>query len=114
MKRADEVSAISYRQTLNQRARSVDQFNEELAGRVLLLPTAPILPPTFRELQDDDAYNRLNLLVLRNPTIANFMDGCSISLPFSYEDECIGIMLIAAGNSDIGLLDLAENSEPLL
>ncbi|MEP2473828.1 MAG: amidase family protein, partial [Paracoccaceae bacterium] len=111
MARADEVSAVAYRQTLNQRARLIRAFEADLAGRVLLMPTVPILPPKFDTMTSDAAYGRINLQALRNPTIANVMNGCSISMPFSHNAETIGIMLIAAGLSDHSLLDLAARCE---
>ncbi len=113
MARADEVSAVGYRQTLNQRAELITAFDAELDGRVLLMPTVPILPPRFEAVQDDADFGRINLQALRNPTIANVMDGCSLSLPFRHAQDTIGVMLIAAGQSDPALLDLAERCETL-
>ena len=79
MGRAEEISAVEYRQTLNRRARFIKAFQEELGGRMLLLPTTPILPPDIDSLADDATFNRLNLLALRNPSLANVADACSIA-----------------------------------
>lgn len=114
MARADEASAISYRQLLDARAALIPAFEAELDNRVLLMPTVPILPPKIAILEDDDAYTRLNLLALRNPTVANVLDGCSLSLPFSDDGNLIGVMLIAANQSDRSLLDFAAAIETAL
>ena len=35
------------------------------------------IAPTIAELaEDDEAFTRINLLMLRNPTLINVMDGC--------------------------------------
>lgn len=111
MARADEASAVSYRQLLDARAALIPVFETELNNRVLLMPTVPILPPKMAVFEDDDTYNRLNLLALRNPTVANVMNGCSLSLPFSADGTLIGVMLIAANQSDLSLLDFGASAE---
>lgn len=114
MARAEETSAVGYRQTLNQRAALIEAFEAELAGRVLLMPTVPILPPSFAAMEDDETYGRVNLQALRNPTIANVMDGCAISLPYAHGGDWIGVMMIAGHGRDTALLDLAEACEAVL
>ncbi|MFU1476301.1 amidase family protein [Roseovarius sp. C7] len=114
MARADEADAVAYRQTLNQRAALIEAFEAEMAGRVLLMPTVPILPPSFAAMEDDAEYGRVNLQALRNPTIGNVMDGCAISLPFAHAGDTIGVMMIAGHGRDMALLDLAETCESVL
>lgn len=114
MGRADEVSAAAYRKSLNLRQTLVYQYRQEMSSKILLLPTVPILPPTFLAMEDDEEYSRVNLQVLRNPSIANVMDCCSISLPYTHAGATIGVMLTAASNHDLGLLDLASSLETLL
>jgi aspartyl-tRNA(Asn)/glutamyl-tRNA(Gln) amidotransferase subunit A len=111
MGRADEVSAAAYRKSLNLRQKLIHQYRSEMGSKILLLPTVPILPPTFASLEDDDEYTRVNLQVLRNPSIANVMDCCSISLPYTHEEATIGMMLTAATNHDLSLLELAAECE---
>lgn len=108
MGRADDVSAAAYRKSLNLRQTLVYQYRMEMGSKILLMPTVPILPPTFSAMEDDDEYSRVNLQVLRNPSIANVMDCCSISLPFTHEDATIGVMLTAGANHDLSLLELAS------
>jgi aspartyl-tRNA(Asn)/glutamyl-tRNA(Gln) amidotransferase subunit A len=75
------------------------------------MPTVPILPPSFATMESDDEYNRINLQVLRNPSIANVLDCCSISLPFEHNKITTGVMLTASGGNDLELLALAAKVE---
>ena len=73
------------------------------------------LPPRLRELNDEEAYRDVNLLMLRNPTIANFMDGCSISIPCHTAGEApVGLILIGNHDADRHLLAIAFALEKLL
>lgn len=114
MARAKDVSAVEYRKTLNLRLNLIEAFKSELGARVLLLPTTPILPPKFADLEQDDAFGRANLLALRNPSLANVLDCCSISLPSGTPKEPIGIMLTATAHRDHALLDFAASLERIV
>ena len=113
MARADEVSAISYCQTLSIREQLIAQYKAEMGNKILLLPTVPILPPKLSIFSNDEVYSQINLQVLRNPSIANTIDGCSISLPFTHETNTIGVMLTATAYHDESLLELAQECELL-
>lgn len=108
LQRAEGVDAITYRKTLNAREALIDDYHKEVGNKVLLLPTTPILAPDIAAFEDDEEYYRLNLLTLRNPTLANVMNGCSISLPFKSGEESIGVMLTAPGGYDQSLLKVAK------
>lgn len=114
MGRADEVDAITYRQTLNLRQQLLEQYRTEMGSKVLLMPTVPILPPSFLSLRNDDEYSRVNLQVLRNTSIANIMDCCSISLPTTHAGATIGIMMTVCSGHDLSLLTLASDCEKVL
>ncbi|GGB34003.1 amidase [Roseibium aquae] len=114
MGRADEISAVTYRQSLNRRKAFVKVFAEELGDALLLLPTTPILPPALARLEDDAVFNSLNLLALRNPSLANIADGCSIALPFVDGGLVLSAMLIGPNGHDHQLLACAKHIEPLL
>ncbi|GGA15283.1 hypothetical protein [Neptunicoccus cionae] len=62
-------------------------------------------------MEDDRTYNRLNLLALRIPTVANVMNGCSLSLPFYDGGNQNGVMLTAANQSNLSLLDFTARIE---
>lgn len=114
LQRAEGIDAVSYRKTLNAREALIADYHREVGNRILLLPTTPILAPELSAFDDDDDYYRLNLLTLRNPTLANVLNGCSISLPFKPGAETIGVMLTAPGGSDLSLLDIAKTCHAAL
>lgn len=109
LQRAEGLDAVAYRKTLNARAAFIDAYHQEVGNRVLLLPTTPILAPDLTAFEKDEEYYRLNLLTLRNPSLGNVLNGCSISLPFKFEEETIGVMLTAPGGYDHSLLNIAKD-----
>ena len=113
MARADDVAAVDYARTLAERETLIAAFARELGGAALVLPTVAIGPPRFDALADGAAYDRLNLLSLRNTSLANVMDGCSVSLPIG-RGRPVGLMLNMAGGADERLLALADELAPVL
>ncbi len=110
-------NCADYIDLIRERAGFAAAMREEiLAFDVLVMPTVPIVAPTIAELeQDDEAFTRINLLMLRNPTLVNMMDGCAISLPMHQPDEApAGLMLAAAGGGDSRLLAIAAATEAAL
>ena len=113
--RADDVSAFDYCKSLNARKLLIEQYRHEESGCVILMPTTPIVAPKLADLlNDDEAYFNTNTLVLRNPSMANLLDGCSISLPFKHKSHSIGVMLTAPAYHDDALLALAQQLEAAL
>ncbi len=82
----------------------------------LLIPTTPIIAPTIRELEEsDDAYFAANGLILRNPTLINFLDGCALSLPCHAAGEApVGLMVAGPAYSDARVLQTGRSIEALL
>jgi aspartyl-tRNA(Asn)/glutamyl-tRNA(Gln) amidotransferase subunit A len=81
----------------------------------LVMPTVPVIPPRVSDLKADDVYRRMNVLVLRNPSIANFLNGCSISIPcHRVGDAPVGLMLFGHPNSDRRLLAIASAIEKVI
>jgi aspartyl-tRNA(Asn)/glutamyl-tRNA(Gln) amidotransferase subunit A len=81
----------------------------------LVMPTVPVTAPRLADLEADDAYRRVNFLVLRNPSIANFLDRCSISLPCHRAgDAPVGLMLIGEHGADRRLLAIAAAIEQVV
>jgi aspartyl-tRNA(Asn)/glutamyl-tRNA(Gln) amidotransferase subunit A len=101
-----------------QRARSeLIRTVEARTGRfdAIVMPTVPKIAPRLAELAEDDAYGRINLLMLRNPTIANMLDRCAISLPCQDPGEPpVGFMLMGNRCEDHRLLKIAALVERLL
>jgi aspartyl-tRNA(Asn)/glutamyl-tRNA(Gln) amidotransferase subunit A len=82
----------------------------------VVCPTVPIVPPRVDELeQDDDAYGRANSMLLRNPSVFNFLDGCALSLPCAPRGEApVGLMLASGAGRDDALLALGRAVEAVL
>ena len=70
------------------------------------------MPPGLSDLADDAAYAGTNGLVLRNPSLANFLDRCAISLPAHRAGEApVGLMLMGETGGDRRLLAVAAAVE---
>ena len=101
-------------------AEARKQFIRRLAAitapyDALVMPTVPVTAPRLADLEADDAYRRVNFLVLRNPSIANFLDRCSISLPCHHAgDAPVGLMLIGEHGTDRRLLTIAAAIEAVV
>ena len=82
----------------------------------MAMPTVPIVPPALAPLEsDDDLDAKTNLLVLRNPTIISFLDGCAVSLPCHDNGQApVGLMLAALAGQDQRLLGVALACERAL
>jgi aspartyl-tRNA(Asn)/glutamyl-tRNA(Gln) amidotransferase subunit A len=79
------------------------------------MPTTPITAPALSDLAADEAYVRINALVLRNPSIVNFIDGCAISIPCQEPGGApVGLSLFGLRNSDRQLLSAAAAVEAIV
>ena len=64
---------------------------------------------------DEDLFNRINGLLLRNTAVGNFLDRCSISIPCHAEGEApVGLMLTGENGGDRRLLAVARAVEAAL
>jgi aspartyl-tRNA(Asn)/glutamyl-tRNA(Gln) amidotransferase subunit A len=82
---------------------------------VLAYPTVPIVPPAISAFDADADFTRLNLLILRNPSVINMLDGCAISVPMARPPEApAGLMLAAPGGCDRALIAAAAGVEAAL
>jgi len=114
--RGREQDAADYIDLMRARADFIRRVRAAVAPfDALLLPTVPIVAPRIADLDDEIAYRDVNLLLLRNPTIANFLDACAISLPCHQPGEApVGLMLIGHNGGDQRLFDIAAAVEGLL
>jgi aspartyl-tRNA(Asn)/glutamyl-tRNA(Gln) amidotransferase subunit A len=81
----------------------------------LLLPTVPRIAPTFAEIEAEDDYSRLNLLMLRNPAVINFIDGCAVSVPCHAPGSApVGLMVAGLCDTDARLLAIAQAVEAVV
>ena len=80
---------------------------------VLVAPTLPVVAPTIAAVERD--FDRLNALVLRNPSRVNLVDGCAATVPMSGpEGLATGFMLMGRNGDDWAVLAIAEAVETLL
>ncbi len=111
------ASPEHYHALLKRRATWIGQMEQALFGfDAVLCPTVPLVaPPTASVLASDAAFFRVNGLLLRNTSLFNFMDGCSISLPCQAPGDLpVGLMLSAARGRDAALLSVAAAVEAAL
>lgn len=114
--RGREQDAADYIDLVRARADFRKRVAAQLEGfDAVLMPTVPIIAPKLTEVESDSEYGRLNLLALRNPTVANFLDGCAISLPCHDRGSApVGLMLMGDPNSDHRLLEIAAAVEAVI
>lgn len=111
------VSAADYLGLLDRRQAWIAQAQHALHGfDAMLCPTVPLLAPEIAPLvQDDEAFFKANRLLLRNPAVINYLDGCAISLPCHAPDELpVGLMVSCVGGQDARLAQLALAMETCL
>ncbi|MGA9916387.1 MAG: amidase [Paraburkholderia sp.] len=112
------ASAVDYLDLLAERQAMLDEAARTLWQRfdAVVSPTVPVLPPRVADLiHDDDAFGRTNALILRNPSVFNFLDACALSLPCHLRgDAPVGLMLAAAPHADDALLAIGRGAEAVL
>jgi aspartyl-tRNA(Asn)/glutamyl-tRNA(Gln) amidotransferase subunit A len=86
---------------------------ERVRGRLdgfdaFICPTVPMVAPPIEAFGDDAEYARVNLLMLRNPTVVNIVDGCAVSVPIHVAgDAPVGLMVAGLAGEDAGVLRIA-------
>jgi aspartyl-tRNA(Asn)/glutamyl-tRNA(Gln) amidotransferase subunit A len=114
--RGAQQSAADYLDLLSARRRLKTEMDlSTVPFDALLMPTVPIIPPLIASLDDEAEYNRINILLLRNPALWNFLDRCSISLPcHSAGAPPAGLMLVGETLGDHNLFAVATAVEAAL
>jgi aspartyl-tRNA(Asn)/glutamyl-tRNA(Gln) amidotransferase subunit A len=99
-----------------ERARLIGAFAAAMGPfHALLAPTIPIVAPPLDAVQADAEYVRLNLLVLRNPSVINVLDGCAVTVPVHEAGEApVGLTVAAPGGQDRRLLGIAGAVEEIV
>ncbi len=117
IRRGADMSAADFIDLLAARKAWIAAVEARLAAYdVLVLPSVPVVAPAIADLSaTDEAYYAANGLILRNCTLINFLDGCSLSLPCHAPGTApVGLMLAAPGGQDERLLDIGAAVEALL
>lgn len=113
MERADGVTGIEFARTIAAREVLMARAARLFGDTPVALPSVAIMPPKLDHLNEDATYDRINLLALRNTSLANVIDGCSVSMPISSHPGA-GLMLTAAASRDAMLVSMAETLQGVL
>jgi len=127
IERGAATAAHEFRALLAARADWIARVQVRIAPwDALLSPTVPVTAPPLAEVLPADgldptvdaardaAFWRLNALLLRNPSVVNFLDGCAISLPCHSPGALpVGLMLWHGHGHDDRLLNIALSIEAL-
>jgi len=112
----NQISAADFVDIVAARQRLIRHNAEIMASYdALVLPTTPNIPPAISALARDEDYMRFNALSLRNTSVGNFLDQCSISLPMHAPGEPpAGLMLMAPHGRDRHMFSVAASAETAL
>ena len=77
------------------------------------------MAPAFQDLapgaERDEAFFKVNSLLLRNTSTVNFLDGCAISIPCQLPGQLpVGLMIWHGAGRDDVVLNVARQIEKLL
>jgi aspartyl-tRNA(Asn)/glutamyl-tRNA(Gln) amidotransferase subunit A len=112
--RGATIGAADYLWLLKTRAELIRSIRARTEGLdALVMPTVPLVAPRIADLDtDEDRYHTGNLLMLRNPTFVNFLDGCALSIPCHEPGTApVGLMLARFDHQDRTLLGIGEAVE---
>ena len=114
--RGKEMGAADYIELLQARADLQKRVSAiTLNYDAVVMPTCAIAAPTLDEVSTPDGFTRKNMLLLRNTTVGNFLDRCSISLPCHAPGELpVGFMLMGEAMADKRLLAMARSVAPVV
>jgi len=117
IRRGERMSAADYVELMWARKDWIARSEAAIAGfDALLSPTVPLVaPPIAPLLASDEAFFATNGLLLRNPSVVNFLDGCALSLPCQATGEMpVGLMVWGAAMRDDSVLDASLAIEAAL
>ena len=117
IRKGEAQTAADYISLMQQRARYIADVTAELTGYdAIVMPTVPKVAPRIADLDaDEQLYGETNLLMLRNPSTINFLDGCAISLPMHRAGSApTGLAIAQAGGRDAQVFAIAHGVAELL
>jgi aspartyl-tRNA(Asn)/glutamyl-tRNA(Gln) amidotransferase subunit A len=114
--RGRDMTAAEYIRLLEARLDFIRRFNAETeAFDALVMPTVPMTASPIAAFARDEDYARLNLKLLRNTSIINFLDRCALTLPIEPLGSApVGLMVVARQSKDRRLLAIGRGIETLL
>lgn len=120
IQRGATISAADYIDLQQARRDWISHMEQALHDvDAVLSPTVPVVAPPLAEVlpgpERDDAFFRLNGLLLRNPGVVNMLDGCALSLPCHAADELpVGLMVWHGAMRDDAVLNISQQIESVL
>jgi aspartyl-tRNA(Asn)/glutamyl-tRNA(Gln) amidotransferase subunit A len=114
--RGREMTAAEYIRLVEARADFIRRFDAETeAFDALVMPTVPMTAPPVTAFARDEDYTRLNLKLLRNTSIINFLDRCALTLPIEEPGTApVGLMVVGRHGEDRRLLAIGIGIEEKL
>jgi aspartyl-tRNA(Asn)/glutamyl-tRNA(Gln) amidotransferase subunit A len=116
IERGREMTAAEYIRLVAARADFIRRFDAETEGfDALVMPTVPITASPIAAFARDEDYARLNLRLLRNTSIVNFLDRCALTLPIQPPGTPpVGLMVVSRHGEDRRLLAIGIGIESAL
>ena len=113
--RGRDMTAAEYIRLLSARADFIRRFDAETeAFDALVMPTVPMTAPPLAAFARDEDYTLLNLKLLRNTAIINFLDRCALTLPIETPSMApVGLMVVGRHGEDHRLLAIGGGIETL-
>jgi aspartyl-tRNA(Asn)/glutamyl-tRNA(Gln) amidotransferase subunit A len=114
--RGRDMTTAEYIRLADQRADFIRRFDTETAGfDALVMPTVPMTAPPMAAFARDEDYARLNVKLLRNTAIINFLDRCALTLPIEPPGAApVGLMVVGRHGEDRRLLAIGIGIETVL
>jgi aspartyl-tRNA(Asn)/glutamyl-tRNA(Gln) amidotransferase subunit A len=116
MRRAGEQSAADYFNLVNARADIQARVAAKTSAfDAVLMPTTPRIAPPIADLVPDDAvYGAVNMAMLRNCSVGNFLDRCAATIPVHEEGSApVGLMIMGETLADDRVLAISQGLETL-
>ena len=115
--RGRDMSAADLLDVLQARTAWIADVESCMEGfDALIMPTVPLVAPKIADLMaSDEAYFRANGVLLRNPALINFLDGCAVSIPCHVPGEPpVGLMIAGGAMQDRRILAIGRALEACL
>jgi aspartyl-tRNA(Asn)/glutamyl-tRNA(Gln) amidotransferase subunit A len=113
IERGRDMTAAEYIRLLSARVQFIRRFDAATQGfDALVMPTVPMTAPPIAAFARDEDYARLNIKLLRNTSIINFLDRCALTLPIQAPDTApVGLMVVGRHGEDRRLLAIGSGIE---
>lgn len=111
IQKGQDQTASDYITLLQDRQQFIADVGIILDGYdAMIMPTVPTVAPKIADLDaDEQLYGDTNLLMLRNPSVFNFLDGCAISVPMHEQGTApTGLMIGSTSGQDARVFAIAH------